>query len=153
MSAVSLTKKALATVAGALGIIGLVNQPGGMLTGMAIGAILVTCGWPWFVEVAIATNEKSEAARAAQQAKMAAAKAAASSKLAQAIPTATPPVRAPLSPVAAERQEPVMDPVVTPVAEKRVRKVSKPIARDPLVWPELETTAPVRGSGFAMPPD
>lgn len=155
---VSLRKKALAVVAGVLGFAGLVHSPSGMLTGMAIGAVLITCAWPWFLESAIGQHQKKLAAQAVQEAKEAAAKAAASAKLAQANlqqpqPQAAPPVRAPL-PVAEQQQAPAMAPVVAP--KRQVRRVSKPLALapfEPVEWPELETTAPQRASGLAMPPD
>jgi len=155
---VTLTRKALALVAGVFGFAGLVHSPSGMLTGMAIGAVLITCAWPWFLESAIGQHKKTLAAEAVQEAKEAAAKAIASAKLAQANPQqpppqATPPVRAPL-PAATQTQAPAMAPVVAP--KRAARRVSKPLALapfEPLEWPELETTVPNRASGLAMPPD
>lgn len=154
-------KKALASVAGLLAFIGLVSHPGGMLTGIAIGVVMVTCAWPWFLELAASVHAKNEAAKAAEMARTAAAKAAASSKLAQANATlpepvpATPPVRAPLQPTS-ERQEPAMVQVVADEpAAKRVRKAPKPrTPADPLVWPDVMLDEPFqRASGLAMPPD
>lgn len=155
---VTLIRKALAVVASVLGFAGLIHSPQGMFTGMAIGAVLITCAWPWFLESAIGQHKKNLAAEAVQEAKEAAAKAAASAKLAQANPQqpppqAIPPVRAPL-PAATQQQAPAMAPVAAP--KRQVRKVSKPLALtpfEPLDWPELETIAPQRANGLAMPPD